>query len=81
MKGKLTRRLLIFVLLVIAIMGVGALFIFIYYLKLFQNQTALWCLNLGNINSKFKLRTQAYEVGNAFQNMVTDLQSYKLFTK
>lgn len=73
LKGKLTRRLLIFVLLVIAIMGVGALFIFVYYLELFKNQTSLWCMNLGNINSKFKLKTQSYEVGNAFQSMVTDL--------
>jgi hypothetical protein len=57
LKGKLTRSLLIFVLLVIALMGVGALFIFIYYLELFNKQTELWCLNLGNINSQYKLMT------------------------
>ena len=78
LKGLLTRRLLVLVLLMIGFMSLAAVLISYYFLDVYKQQTTLWCLNLGNINSQNRLKSKSFEFGNGFQSMITDLQSYKL---
>jgi len=80
LKGLLTRRLLVLVLLMIGFMSLAAMFISFYFLDVYKQQTTLWSLNLGNINSQNRLKSKSFEFGNGLQSMITDLQSYKLVT-
>lgn len=73
LKGLLTRTLVITVLVMICFISIATVFIFIYYLDIFKNQTSLWVLGMGNINSKYKLQSEAYEMANVFQGLVNDL--------
>jgi capsular polysaccharide biosynthesis protein len=52
LKGQLTRRLLVLVLVAMALLSFAAAFIFFYYIQIYDAQTGLWLRNLGNINSK-----------------------------
>lgn len=56
LKGLLTRRLLITVLAMIALLSTATGFIFVFYLKYrFIEKTTVWFSGLGNINGSFKL--------------------------
>ena len=80
LKGLLTRRLLILVLVMIVFMSLAAVLISYFFLDIYKLQATRWCLNLGNLLSKNRLNSKAYEFGNAFQSQITDLQSYKRFS-